>query len=395
MRFRTIWWVVAIGSLLFLTSCSGGSGDGAANTATSPPIAPTATEEATTPQAASLPGNAVFRRDGDLFIAPLDGSTEPRQLTDGAVNVGFAGYVTNPGEIDIYYIEQLTEERLENEAYVSDQVLYRMALDGGEPEELLRYAGRSLESFFGMTAAVSPDGLHVLYSDARGISLLNTASGEMRQLLERSPPCTGTVNCYAYHRPAWSPDGALASIAKSFWEGGRDIIIDPFADPIVERETPGGATLMARWSPDGEHLCVSENTYSSAGAALVYELATGETIDSTQDLSLPTPEEGRLRIDTRGCVWSDSGDLAFAYTEPDNFTDVWIATTNASFEIVHESESVPDLDNLVDWLPDGSGVVFNRWQRQQGERFEPGIFDFERGILDLPFGTAEVLAIIP
>ena len=58
-----------------------------------------------------------------------------------------------------------------------------------------------------------------------------------------------------------------------------------------------------------------------------------------------------------------------------------------------------DLSRVIAWLPDGSGMIFNRAPRIESWRslrsFPPGVFDLERGIVDLPFEADRVLAVIP
>ena len=385
-----------IAAALVLAACSSDGDDQPGATSTVPLGEPTVVATPTPSSAVASSGTAIFRRDGSLWLAALDGSSAPRQLTENTVNVGVAGHVRRTGgATDLYYISQLSEDRVENEMTVSDQALFRVSLAGGDSEELLRYTGRSLEAFLGATASVSPDGAYILYSDEQGISLLNVEVADTRPVLTRSPPCLGPQGCFSYHRPLWSPDGTRASIAKFVWEGGSDIIIDPFADVIEEQQTHGGASFTASWSPDSARICISEFTYASTGAAIAYDIATDEAVDTTLDLPLPTPEEeGRLRIDTRGCAWSDSGDLAVPYMRPDNYAEVWIAILDADYQVIYESDVIANFSVLAGWLPDGSGVVFNRWQQQEGRPLPPAIFDFERGIVELPFEADQVLAVI-
>jgi hypothetical protein len=231
--------------------------------------------------------------------------------------------------------------------------------------------------------------------DADGILLLDLRADSTRRLLTNGPPCEGPVNCFRYGWPSWSPNGEVARIGKGFWEGGSDKLIHPFAEQIEVQDIPGGASITPRWSPDGERLCVSENTYSSAGAALVYDLTTGETTDATLDLPLPTPEEeGRLRIDTRACVWSASEGLAISFNAPDNYIYGAIAIVDSSFNLLHQSDMIENLADVVDWLPDSSGVVYNRWNAQGGGARQPGIYYPDRGLIELSVQADAVVAVI-
>jgi hypothetical protein len=47
------------------------------------------------PLAAPVEGKAVYLVGRDLWIAPLDGSRAPIQLTTGSIGAGYAGTVTD------------------------------------------------------------------------------------------------------------------------------------------------------------------------------------------------------------------------------------------------------------------------------------------------------------
>jgi hypothetical protein len=355
-------------------------------TRTGPPIGPTS-------------GTVVFRRGNDLWLAPLDGSAPPRPVTTGARGAGFAGAVRLPnGNIDIFFVVQTGEPAVVEDRYEADLVLFREGLAPGRSatREVLRYRGRPLEPFLGANAAVSPDGAHVLYSDADGISLLELSSGESRRLLTNSPPCIGTNNCFAYHHPRWSPDGERVLILKTFWEGGADILIDPFAATVEEVRTPGGGAFTATWSPDGARVCVSEFTYASAGAPLVYTVATGEFAEASAQLDLPPPPlPDALVIDARGCAWAPDGRLAFGYAMPNDYANLRIAVVDASFAVLAQSGPVEGHIQLAGWLPDGSDLLYNRWHPQTGMPLPPAVFVPGEGVRSLPFDADSVVGVIP
>jgi len=387
---------VAVLALLAIAAACDGDDADPTPTATGD-TGPTATAPAEAQPTVDLGAGAfVYLLDGDLWVASLDGSTK-RQLTSGAIAAHVAGVARTDDGMELYYVEQV-EERIEettSERAHAEAVLYRVALAGGEPEELLRFDGRPTSSYASSSAALSPDGAHVLYADAGGISLLDVAAGASARLLENSPPCEGPQNCFGYLHPRWSPDGEQALLSKVFWEGGADILIDPFAETIEETRTAGGSAIDARWSPDGASICLSEFTYANAGAVLVYDVATGEFVDATAQLDLPPPPlPDALVIDTRGCAWAPDGTLAIAYHAPDDFRTSTIAIVGPAFEVLAESEPVADLIDLAGWLPDGSGVVFNRWQAQEGVPLAPGIYEPAAGLRDLPFQADAIVAIM-
>ncbi len=385
---------------LALTFCGGGT---AKPTATA-----VATQTAAPPFAQKSPGAATFTsragaslivylRAGDLWIASLDGTTvPPRAITTGAIKSGFSGLMKREdGGEDLYYMVQLSDQRLAGDRYEADFGLYRVPLAGGTPSELLRYTGRPLEPFITPNAAVSPDGKHVLYADNDGIALLDLASGHSKRLLANSPPCRGPAGCFAYHHPRWSPAGDRALVTKTLWEGAQDVIIDPLASSVSQVNTKGGGSFTARLSPDGQKVCASESTYANAGAVMIYDVASGATTDSTLGLGLPTPtQQYGLRIDARGCAWSADGRLAIGYIVPDKYKDVRVAILDASYAVLAQSDPIPNLVEVVAWLPDGSGVLFNR-TLTTGQPVQAGIYRPDAGVSDLPFEADTILAVVP
>jgi hypothetical protein len=68
----------------------------------------------------------------------------------------------------------------------------------------------------------------------------------------------------------------------------------------------------------------------------------------------------------------------------------WIAVLDSDFEVVAESPNIERGPILIDWLPAGNAVIFDRQQNEP-----PGIYDFKRGLLDFPFEAELALAVIP
>ncbi|MCH8950411.1 MAG: hypothetical protein IIB87_08550, partial [Chloroflexi bacterium] len=124
--------------------------------------------------AVTPPATLVFLRDNDLWVAPLDGSSEPRAITSGSVRTSFAGYALRPdGGIDLYYLSQL-----EGSAQLGEEVelvVYRVALEGGEPEELFRFPTDNARL---SGAGVAPDGLRIVYADVDALILRDLVSGQ-------------------------------------------------------------------------------------------------------------------------------------------------------------------------------------------------------------------------
>lgn len=378
--------LIALVAAAIAAACGGSSGSDATPTPAATPTSARAAGETT----------VIFLRGNDLWIAPLDGSSEPRPITASGYGTAYAGYVRRQdGAVDLYFTRQLGEGVVVNGSFVADFVLERTKLTPAEPVELLRFRDRPVEGPLWTNASVSPDGTSVLYTDTTGLALLDLAAGSSRRILTNSPPCGGPAGCFGYYQPRWAPDGRSAAIDKYFWEGGANVIVDPFASPAGVTQTPGGASFAARWSPDSDKICMSQSTYSSSGAVIVYDVASGQASDSTSQLSLPasaSPGVGGIRIDARGCAWSADGRLAFGYIVPANYTDVRIAAVGMSYDVLWQSGPIEHLGTVVAWLPDGSGVLFNRGAPPA----PPGLFDIASGQLRaLPFQADAVVAVIP
>ena len=105
-----------------------------------------------------------------------------------------------------------------------------------------------------------------------------------------------------------------------------------------------------------------------------------------------------LPVGVFGCAWSADGRLAGGYAE-DIDGPGRIAILDSAFRVIVESDTIEDYNTIVAWLPDGSGVVYNRRDLLEsditvGQR-PPRLFDLQRGIVDLPFEADVVVGVIP
>ena len=387
------YFILLVPLLALLTLACNGGGE-------AQPTATAELEATATPMLEASPtrepttGTIVFLRGTDLWIASPDGeSMPPRAITSGSLFTRYAGFVRGPdGETDLYFVRQLSEERVENNRRPADYGLYRAPMDEGTPEELLRFSHPFLGS-------VSPDGEHFMYSEMRSLWLLDLASGESSRLLEGGACVLDSGgDCDDYGGPQWSPDGEVVMVREGLYEKVLNILLNPFESPIDVTEAGHGYGRPA-WSPDGERLCSWGRGVFDAANLDVHSIATGETTDILAQLPIPTlGKSPKFYVDPDlfGCAWSPDGRLAVGYSE-DLVGPGRIAILDSAFSIIVESDTIEDLSTIVAWLPDGSGVLFNRvpLSYEPLEPRPPGLFDLQRGIVDLPFEADLVLGVIP
>ena len=206
--------IVLVPLLALLALACNGGGE-AQPTATAEPEATATPAPEASPTREPTSGTLVFLRGPDLWVASLDGeSVPPRAITSGSLGARYVGFVRRPdGEIDLYYARQLTEAT-ETERVVEFS-LSRVALQGGTPEELLRFPSSYALGVFSYTfvGSVSPDGEHVVYTDVYDLSLLDLATGESSRLIESGTCALDSYSeCYGYTEPQWSPDGDVVMV---------------------------------------------------------------------------------------------------------------------------------------------------------------------------------------
>ena len=339
---------------------------------------------------AAPPTTLVFMRGEDLWIAPLDGASDPRAITSGSFRAKYAGYALRPdGGIDLYYISQLQE----NQEFIVEVEfgVYRVGLEGGEPEELFRF---STDNAHLADARVAPDGLRIVYADVDTLVLRDLASGQETALARSRQRL---IDNGSYLRvdmltfPLWSPTGE--QVYASMFVGQDtlvSIIIDlpPRPVTVADIRYPGH---RGSWSPDGSQLCLHSGDIYDGGLTL-YDIETHEQVNVLASGALPARIEGQVSS-VGNCAWSEDGRLAVSYT-PIEMDPHRIFILDEQLEVVGQTElSEPSL-GVIDWLPDGSGVVVGR-RNANGESFSTGIYRPGVGIEYLELQADRIIAVIP
>ena len=393
-----------IASIALLALACNGSGGTPPPTlgpeATVPPSPSATIGPAPLPTLAPTTGTLVYLRGNDLWVASLDGgqALPPRAITTGSLGTVYAGFASRPdGGVDLYYLSQLSERRGPPDIRsVADFGLYRVALAEGTPEELLRFSGRTSSA----SAAVSLDGEHLVYADDVGLALLHRASGERTRLIEHETcavdPEPHGRGCFDYRNPLWLPGRDVVMVRQLLYEFAFLVLFNPFESPIDATVITTG-TGTGAWTTDSERMCTWTSFGLGDALIRVERPATGETTDIFAKLPLPDPGPSTYQ-NANGCAWSNDGRLAAGYTE-DLDVPGRIAILDNTYAVVEEGDPIMDLSRVIAWLPDGSGMIFNRAPRIESQRslrsFPPGVFDLERGIVDLPFEADWVLGVIP
>lgn len=340
-------------------------------------------------------GILVYAKDDDLWVASLDGgeTLSPRRIASSEYGVAYAGYTRNAsGRIDLYYTSQLTQRTERGIAY-GEFGVYRIALGSGAEEELFRFTGRALEHPLSPSgAAVSPNGRYVAYADRRGLVIADLTTAEQHRLLTNGCAEPGNeLSCWWYLSSEWSPDGTTLAVVKGLWEDALVVLLDPFASSIVPVEANYGA--IGDWSPDSQRLCIWESLGIHGPVLRVYDVTSRASINVLTKLPLPARGPNVPSPDVYGCAWSGGGQLAVGYSK--QFEDpAQVAVLDDDVRVVATSDPVEGRFVVVGWLPDGSGVIFNRLDGQAGSQ-HPIVVAPDQGLKSFPFDADWALGVIP
>lgn len=123
----------------------------------------------------------------------------------------------------------------------------------------------------GEPVAWAPDGAALVYTTGAGaLRWASLATGTTLELLAGSDPGPGV--------PAWSPDGAWVALVRreAPSAAGAIWLLRPKVDDQRQTTSPGSSSdSQPLWSPDGQRLAFLRTDGAGAGAAWVYDLASG------------------------------------------------------------------------------------------------------------------------
>jgi hypothetical protein len=243
---------------------------------------------------------------GVIHITDIAGGPNAVQLTPADVRATFAGLAARGETTILYYLAPDETGDLFN--------LEARDLATGETTTLAATERAEDETY--QVGRLSPDGRYVAWGNREGIDLLDlTTDGRRRILTGNRGACEGGAlgDCYAYWVRAWSPDGRLLLVQKTFWEGGVSLVVDPFQEAPQEigQVLVGGelAPFTAAWSPTSDAWCGHGH----------YEFPSGLYLSRQPEWEpsnlLPEYEllEGNAPWrNVSDCVWLDEHRIAFS-----------------------------------------------------------------------------------
>jgi Tol biopolymer transport system component len=232
-------------------------------------------------------------------------------------------------------------------------------------------------------AGISPDGRYVVFtpSDIRDLWLRDLQSGEQRRITREA---SWVKWSFASGSALISPDGNR--IAYDWWVGSygelRLSALDGSSMRVLHRGQDGRIMSVRAWMPDSRRLlAVSYDLKDGTYRRHMISLADG----AIRDIGQPEPGDvnwGYPSPDGRHIAYGLKGDI-FVYD----------AATEQDSVLVQN----PAADNMVDWTPDGSDIVFVSNRSGTHDLYLLGIENGRpRGdpqLLRRDFGAAENLSV--
>lgn len=254
------------------------------------------------------PLNKLVYRDGtSIFVDDSSGKNSTRLVDDAA----FAGYSEGS---KVFYYSQLDG---------TTATVYKKDLAGDAATKLFSFdsSGKNVETFL-YNVMVTSDGKYAVFSHNHGnLSLYDLTNGTERVLLNAKkcltyagtalnlirPLAAGQPDCYGYYYPHWSPDNQKIVVRKIFFEGATQVVIDPFASKIQEKDV-GASGEPPVWSADSRMLLFPGIGYGPGSLYLITNL------DAPVNRDLLAERVDFQGTDVASAALSSEGRAAFSYS---------------------------------------------------------------------------------
>jgi hypothetical protein len=367
----------------------------AAATPLSPPVAP-APSPTTVPTPAPLlqsTGWLVYLRGKDLYIGDLATGNE-QQLTTDSLGAGYAGHAWIDGKLWLYYTSLSAISNETDGSHNGTFEVYRRQL-GGTAERLFTFEGNGKNIEFADTnASVAPDGLHLAFSDAKGLNIRDLSAHADTAVLTNGhcePNAPASSPCYgSYFMPEWSPRGAWLFVRKILFEGAVGVLIrHPATAPEASELKVGG--LLTSWSPDGTQLCMGDSGLQAGAVGRVdpNDRVFHDLYPTIPDSALPAPRPDRLY--PSACVWSADGGIAAQYGAASGDGNVAVFDANGRFvQIIGVRRPL----YVSAWLADTSGFLVSEYGTPTRRNFV-SVMLLDGTYRRVPFDAERVLGTIP
>jgi len=246
-----------------------------------------------------------------LFVLPMDGSGEAREMTHHGVEIGELAWSPDGGTI----------------AYV-------VPVDPENPNE--EEPGEDDAPRVRVTSRIDykQDGRGYLGDLRRQIFLVDVATGERRQL---------TSDAFDHNFPEWSPDGQTIAAQVSYLNAmaSRLALIAVSTGEVHEIGAEQGVVSAWAWSPSGDRILFAGDTTNSWQTDFfLYEVASGQLRRLTDDLQC-LPAAGAPGVSPAAQpVWLDDHRVLFAAVRAGASGLYVVDVTTGRVETIHRGESL-------------------------------------------------------
>jgi hypothetical protein len=312
---------------------------------------------------------SAFGRDyGALFTANSDGSNVT-ELAPGE-EASFVGFGQDGANALLYYIARTPS---------GNYLLRKRNLATNEVFDLSRIEAPD-KTDAPPIGSLSADKRHIAFAHADGIDVQDLTTGEIRRLLTNdvtgcdvTPP--DFKRCYAFFSPRWSPDGRWLLASKTFYEGGRDVIVGPsglFAQPV----TLGGSG--ASWSPASDAVCYNEGGSYAASSEVHVSAAPDWDYRVVVDIDENRRELPNSYVDE--CLWIGEDQLLFTvelWPEPSSYGIAVVGVDGTGFRQLTELPNRLHPSSM--FRLDDTRAIFNVFDQSTSSYEAPQFLDLSDG----------------